>query len=57
MTGETCAEPGCPIVLPPYPDEKGAYWCAEHYDGDPQFRHISDKFAEYREQKVQEYDK
>ena len=53
---ETCEHPECPVVLPSFPDEKGDYYCRHHYDGDPQFRHIPDEFAEYREQKVQEYD-
>ncbi|GAB3672470.1 hypothetical protein [Halopiger thermotolerans] len=56
---ETCEHPECPVVLPSFPDENGDYYCRRHYP-EPNggtFEHIPDEFAEYREQKVQEYDR
>lgn len=55
MTGETCAESGCPIVLPPYPDEEGTYWCAEHYDGPEDFEHLEEIDPEYAEERRELY--
>lgn len=55
MVDETCAEDGCPIVLPPFPDTEGTYWCREHYDGHPEFRHLEEIDPEYAEERKKLY--
>ncbi|QCP91435.1 hypothetical protein [Haloarcula marismortui] len=57
VVDETCGEDGCKIILPPFLDKKGLYWCKSHYPepNNGTFSHIPDEFADYRDERREMY--